>query len=127
MINEEILSEKLKYLISMESKSQFEIFNLSIQPEFYTEEKNSIESYIIDIKFDYDGVISSYVNEFIRDIASITNKIKELLSKYTITSEGKLISGTGNSWIDDGMIFELDYDFEAKHIFNMSFRVSYND
>ena len=127
MINENILQEKLKYLLIMESKPKFIILDFLFMPEFHTNEKTSLESYVIDIKFDYDGPISHESLYFLQDIRKVINEIRELLLKYTITTDGKLISGTGNSWIDEGFIFDLNYKHEETHEFNMSFRISYED
>ena len=55
MINEEILTEKLKYIIISESKKEFEIMNVALEMDFMNNDKSTIESYRVFVKFDYNG------------------------------------------------------------------------
>ena len=58
MIDEKVLSEKLKYLITMNSKStHFDIMNVYIEFDYVDQEHTKIANYDIDVKFDYQGAI----------------------------------------------------------------------
>ena len=66
MINEEVLSEKLKYLIIMNAKpKQFEIMSVYVEFNYADNSHEKLESYDIDVKFDYGGAYSlrrSYIS-----------------------------------------------------------------
>ena len=56
MINEEVLSEKLKYLIIMNAKPKmFEIMNVYIEFDYIDQNHTKLANYDVDVKFDYNG------------------------------------------------------------------------
>jgi hypothetical protein len=131
MINEEVLSEKLKYLIMSEMSKKFEIFEFHVEFMYTDGEKRDIlEEYDIDIKFDYQGVIDSSSSSFGADIDRMSEQLRGIIMTYTITPEGKIKSGdtdTFSTFVDEGMIWGLEFEADTKHIFNMSFKVNYRD
>jgi hypothetical protein len=119
VFNDKILSEKLKYLISMESSGKFEIFDLDV--DFY--DGNS--GYQLFIKFDYFGVIDSQMPGFATDISKMIETIEKIISKVTITPERKLsLSQEVNV---ESFIDQIEYKIEDTHIFTISFLVHYPD
>jgi hypothetical protein len=113
------LTEKLKYLISMESNREFEILDVDV--DFY--ERNS--GYQLFIKFDYFGVIDSQMPGFATDISKMIEAIEKIISKVTITPERKLsLSQEVNV---ESFIDQIEYKIEDTHIFTISFLVHYPD
>jgi hypothetical protein len=52
MINEELLSEKLKYLITMNAKStHFDIMSVHIEFDYIDQNHTKLANYDIDVKF----------------------------------------------------------------------------
>ena len=130
MINEQVLSEKLKYLIMSEMSKKFEIFEFHVEFMYTDGMRDRLEEYDIDIKFDYHGVIDSSSNSFGADIERMSRQLREIIMTYTITPEGKIKSGdadTFSTFVDEGMIWGLEFEADTKHIFNMSFKVNYRD
>ena len=118
-LNDKILSEKLKYLISMESSGKFEILDVDV--DFY--ERNS--GYQLFIKFDYFGVIDSQMPGFATDISKMIETIEKIVSKVTITPERKL--SLSQEVYVESFIDQIDYKIEDTHIFTISFLVHYPD
>jgi hypothetical protein len=130
MINEQVLSEKLKYLIMSEMSKKFEIFEFHVEFIYTDGMRNTLEEYDIDIKFDYQGTIDSESSSFGSDIERMSEQLRGIIMTYTITPEGKIKSGdadTFSTFVDEGMIWGLEFEADAKHIFNMSFKVNYRD
>jgi hypothetical protein len=130
MINEQVLSEKLKYLIMSEMSKRFEIFEFHVEFMYTDGIRNTLEEYDIDIKFDYQGTIDSESSSFGSDIERMSETLRGIIMTYTITPEGKIKSGdtdTFSTFVDEGMIWGLEFEADTKHIFNMSFKVNYRD
>lgn len=123
MINEEILTEKLKYIIISESKKEFEIMNVALEMDFMNNDKSTIESYRVFVKFDYNGLISPDLHYFTKDISHMSDKMSNIVSKYVIDSKGKLIQGGENTSISEGDIWTLDFAADDRHIFDMSYLI----
>jgi hypothetical protein len=123
MINEEILTEKLKYIIISESKKEFEIMNVALEMDFMNNDKSTIESYRVFVKFDYNGLISPDLHYFTKDISHMSDKMSNIVSKYVLNSKGKLIQGGENTSISEGDIWTLDFAADDKHIFDMSYQI----
>ena len=115
-----------------EMSKRFEIFEFHVE-FMYTdgEKRDRLEEYDIDIKFDYQGVIDSSSSSFGADIERMSEQLRGILMIYTITPEGKIksedSSDTFSTFVDEGMIWSLEFDADTKHIFNMSFKVNYRD
>jgi hypothetical protein len=128
MINEEVLSEKLKYLIMSEISKRFEIFEFRVELNYIDYEvRDRIEQYDIDIKFDYHGTIDSESSAFGTDIETMSEDLRGIISNYTISPEGKIRSGDNDAFVHEGMIWGLEFEADMKHIFNMSFKVNYRE
>jgi hypothetical protein len=129
MINQEVISEKLKYLILMNANStQFEITNLFVEFEFSDNTSTQIENYDIDVKFDYNGALDPDMYSFAHDIQRMSEKMRDLLSEYVISQEGKIVSGNNsNCYPAEPMIFSMDYRIDEKHIFELGYKFHYHD
>ena len=128
MINEEVLSEKLKYLIMSEMSKRFEFFAFRIEFEYTDyQEKDRLSGYDIDVKFDYHGTIDSESSSFGTDIENMSENLRGVFTNYTISPEGKIRSGDNDVFVHEGMIWGLEFEADMKHIFNMSFKVNYRD
>jgi hypothetical protein len=128
MINEEVLSEKLKYLIMSEISKRFEIFKFRVEFDYIDYEvRDRIEQYDIDIKFDYHGTIDSESSGFGTDIETMSEDLRGIISNYTISPEGKIRSGDNDAFVHEGMIWGLEFEADMKHIFEMSFKVNYRE
>ena len=89
MIDVKILSEKLKYLIIMNSKPNFDIQEIYFDFDY---NKNKIDNYDVNIKFDYNGGLDNDINSFGYDIKRMSEKLQDIIDEYTITQEGKIIN-----------------------------------
>jgi hypothetical protein len=130
MINEQVLSEKLKYLIMSEMSKKFEIFEFHVEFMYTDGMRDTLEEYDIDIKFDYHGSIDSESSRFGADIERMSEQLRGIIMTYTISPEGKIKSGdadTFSTFVDEGMIWGFEFEADTKHIFNMSFKVNYRD
>lgn len=126
MINEKVLSEKLKYLINMNGNNQFEIRDIYIDFEYADSEREKLISYDIDVRFDYIGSIDAQFEDFLFDINRMQEKMKVILNKYTITEEGKLIAGEkSKSFSIEPIILDITYEVDTKHIFNLGYKFLY--
>jgi hypothetical protein len=125
MIDVKILSEKLKYLIIMNSKPNFDIQEIYFDFDY---NENKIDNYDVNIKFDYNGGLDNDINSFGYDIKRMSEKLQDIIDEYTITQEGKIIKGnTGKAFSSEGVVWSFNYVADEKHIFDMSFRVHYTE
>ena len=129
MINEEVLSEKLKYLIIMNAKpKQFEIINVYVEFNYTDNSHEKLESYEIDVKFDYGGALDFDVYSFAHDIQRMTEKLRDVLHEYVLSKEGKLVSGDSlHCFSGEPTIFSIDYKADEKHIFDIGYSFRYSD
>ncbi len=76
MINKDVLTEKLRYLILMNSKSsQFEIEDIFIELEYLNQEQTKLGNYEIDIRFDYQGVLDPEISTFTYQVQAMSEKM----------------------------------------------------
>jgi hypothetical protein len=129
MINEEVLSEKLKYLILMSAKrNQFEIMNVYIEFNYTDESHEKLESYDVDVKFDYEGSLEFEMYSFAHDIQRMSEKLRDVISEYVISQDGKLINGNNSKcYPSDPMVFSIEYKVDEKHIFDLGYKFNYHD
>ncbi len=123
MINEEILTEKIKYIVMSESGKDFEIMNVDLEMDYMYNDKSTIEAYRVFVKFDYHGLISPDLHYFTKDISHMSDKMRTIISKYEINSKGKIIQGGENTSISEGDIWTLNFVADDKHIFDMSYLI----
>jgi|TARA_R110000868_G_scaffold38670_1_gene135215 hypothetical protein len=129
MINEEVLSEKLKYLILMSAKrNQFEIMNVYVEFNYTDESHEKLESYDVDVKFDYNGSLEFEMYSFAHDIQRMSEKLRDVISEYIISQDGKLINGNNSKcYPSDPMVFSIEYKVDEKHIFDLGYKFNYHD
>jgi predicted AlkP superfamily phosphohydrolase/phosphomutase len=127
MINEEVLKEKLKYLIRIGAKThQFDIMDMYFEFTYTNESHDKLESYDIDVQFDYQGALDFDMNSFTNDISRMSEKLRDVLSEYVISREGKLVSGiNSNCFSAEPMIYSIEYKVDEKHLFNLGYRFNY--
>jgi hypothetical protein len=127
MINEELLSEKLKYLITMNAKStQFDIMSIHIEFDYIDQNHTKLANYDIDVKFDYQGAIDIDMYSFAHDIQRMSEKLRDVLNEYVITEEGKIVEGkNSNCFATEPMIFNIEYEADTKHIFDLGYKFNY--
>lgn len=128
MINEHLLSEKLKYLIEMNLKSsQFKLMSLFIEYEFVGAHE-SINSYDIDLEFDYEGVLDSEVTELTHDIQRMAYNLRDIISEYVITEDGKIVNKDySNCYPSEANIWSIKFNYDENHVFRMSYRFHYRE
>lgn len=125
MINEEVLTEKLKYLIMMASRPKFEILDFSLDFDYNNyNKKDYLSEYTVDIKFDYHGRIDETPRDMGMDIATMMDLMNGHVGEYIITPEGK-ISQDFDAYVDEGVIWGIEFEFDQKHEFNTSFKITY--
>ena len=129
MINEEVLKEKLKYLIRIGAKNrQFDVMNVYIEFEYIDQNHTKLANYDIDVKFDYQGAIDIDMYSFAHDIQRMSEKLRDVLSEYVVSREGKLVSGiNSNCFSGEPMIYSIEYKEDEKHLFNLGYRFNYSE
>jgi len=127
MINEEVLKEKLKYLIIMNAKPKmFEIMTVHIEFEYIDQNHTKLTNYDVDIKFNYEGALEFDMYSFAHDIQRMSEKLRDIINEYVITKDGKIVSGDKtNCFSTEPTIFSIDYKVDETHIFDMGYRFSY--
>lgn len=121
MFKEELLEEKLKYLIMSQLQGKFEILDFRV--EFSYSEPQILEAYDVDVKFDYLSTIDSQASDFGYDINKMSDKFREAVQKYQINKEGKIVTNS-EYVVGDGMIWGIEFQADTKHVFEMSFNVN---
>ena len=127
MINEEVLSEKLKYLIIMNAKlKMFEVMNVYVEFDYIDQNHTKLANYDVDVKFDYGGSIEFEMYSFAHDIQRMSEKLRDILSEYVITEDGKIVEGkNSNCFPTDPMVFSIEYKVDEKHIFDLGYKFTY--
>jgi hypothetical protein len=123
MINEAVLSEKLKYLVMMDTRGKFEILDFGVA---IVESDGKIERYEVNMECDYLGVIDPDIGSFIFFVKKAIQILEDVLSEHTISSEGKLVRGSSsNAIVSESSIWKFDYVADSKHLFDLSFIIQY--
>ena len=127
MINEEVLKEKLKYLIRIAAKGrQFDIIDMYFEFTYTNESHDKMESYDIDVKFDYEGPLEFDMYSFAHDIQRMSEKLRDILNEYVITEDGKIVEGkNSNCFATDPMVFSIEYKVDETHIFDLGYKFTY--
>jgi hypothetical protein len=56
----------------------------------------------------------------------MSEKLRDVLSEYVISREGKLVSGiNSNCFSGEPMIFSIEYKADEKHLFDFGYRFNY--
>jgi len=121
MFKEELLQEKLKYLIMSELQGKFEILDFRV--EFSYSEPQILEAYDVDVKFDYLSTIDSQASDFGYDINKMSDTFRKAVQKYQINKEGKIVTNS-EYVVGDGMIWGIEFQADTKHVFEMSYNVN---
>ena len=129
MINEAVLLEKLKYLITVNAKlKMFEIMSIYIEFEYTDESRTKLRNYDIDVKFDYHGPLEYEMYSFAHDIQRMSEKLRDILNEFVVSEEGKIVSGTNaNCYTTDPMIFSIEYKADESHIFELGYKFHYEN
>jgi hypothetical protein len=129
MIKEDVLKEKLKYLITINSQKWFEIIEMYFEFDYVDQSHEQLHSYEIDVKFDYHGIIDFYgFYSFTADLRKMSEELKTILLEYIITQDGKIVSGEkSNCYTLEPMIFNIEYEADTKHIFNLGYKFHYTE
>ena len=127
MINEEVLSEKLKYLIIINSKlKMFEVISVYIEFEYIDQNHTKLSNYDVDVKFDYQGSLEFEMYSFAHDMQRMSEKLRDILSEYVITEDGKIVEGkNSNCFTTDPMVFSIEYKVDETHIFDLGYKFTY--
>jgi hypothetical protein len=127
MINEEVLSQKLKYLIIMNAKPKhFDIMSVYIEFEYTDDKHEKLESYDIDVKFDYQGALEFDMYSFAHDIQRMSEKFRDILNEYVLTRDGKIVSSEkSNCFSAEALVFNIEYEADTKHIFDLGYKFRY--
>ena len=126
--DDKILSEKLKYLISMESSGKFEILELDIDIEYENvftlkDGERDLYAYFMYVKFDYLMPMSHDSVSLPTDFKHVIELFeKKYLSSWGLTRKGK-IKKSEHDLVDFSWISSIDYKFEESHIFTMTFKM----
>jgi hypothetical protein len=131
-----VLKEKIIFLIKTTLReTRFNVFNIDIDIETFIpqttsveEPKPMIERYDIILEFDYDGVIDSYgPHSFSKDMIKMFQILKEAVSQFTITQEGKIVRDNENINITEPLIISIDFKQEELHKFTVDFAFTYHE
>ena len=122
MFNEEILTEKLRYLITMDAKN-FEIksFNISFSYDSW-QNKESVEEYDVDIEFEYNGSIEPDSDFIGRDIKKMCLELGGIVGTYGIDKKGKL-NTKGEHLVYPAMIWNINFSVDETHLFSVTYKV----
>ena len=131
-----ILSEKIKYLITMElTQRNFEVLSVDTDIQTYTPQttgseppKTLIDEYYIVLVVDYKGSLDSYEPyAFTSDIKNICESMRNCVTQYTITKNGKIVNGDENIYCSDAFVLNMEFKFEELHKFTVNFSFTYPD
>lgn len=126
MINEELLREKLKYLITMNASKWFEVMDVYIEFEYLDDSKEKIIRYDLDITFDYHGRIDLELTEFVRDVEKMSDELKKILMEFVISKDGKIVSGINSDvYVLDPLIFSAEFKADELHKFILGYKFLY--
>jgi hypothetical protein len=129
-----ILKEKIQYLISVAlTERKFEVISIDADISSYTPQttgseppKTLIDEYYIVLVVDYKGSLDSYEPyAFTRDIKNICESMRNCVTQYTITKNGKIVNGDDDVYVSDAFIMNIDFKYEELHKFTVNFSFTY--
>lgn len=130
MINEEITSEKMKYIINMNNdRKYFDIMDVYMDFSYTGSDKEELNSYDIDIRFDYYAFLDAQFDSFLNDLGVMQNRMRDILNLYVISQDGKLVQGGKNSncFSVDPIVYNITLEYDTKHIFFLGYKFIYED
>jgi hypothetical protein len=129
MINEEVLTEKLKYLITTNAKlKQFDVMNIFIDFEYADQNRQKLGAYDVDVEFDYEGALDFDMYNFAHDIQRMSEKLRDVVNEYVISQEGKIVSReNSNCYTTEAMVYHISYEVDTKHVFNLGYKFNYEE
>jgi hypothetical protein len=58
----------------------------------------------------------------------MSEKLRDILSEYVISKDGKIVNGNNsNYFMTEPSIYNIDYEIDLKHIFNLGYKFHYHD
>lgn len=129
MINEEVLSEKLKYLITTNGKlKQFDVMKIFIDFEYADQNRQKLSGYDVDVEFDYEGALDFDMYTFAHDIQRMSEKLRDVVNEYVISQEGKIVSReNSNCYTSEAMVYHISYEADTKHVFSLGYKFNYEE
>lgn len=128
MIDEKKLEAKYKYLLMTEAGKNFNVIDFSMDFAYNTTGGDLINEYEVNFKFDYNGRIDADLENFFSDVRKPLSELYNIVSKILITRDGKIRVGSEieEDYIVHGpMLWDMDYQYDTKHIMNVSFKIDY--
>ena len=125
----EHLSNKLKYLYEMElQQKQFVVSDIDIEFEEDQADDGNwfLDRVVVQVDFEYDGRLDGdELYLFTRDLNIMSDKFISAISQYIPTQEGRIISGSSESYVSDPMIIRVDYKYEETHNFTLATYITF--
>ena len=123
------LEDKLKYLYKMELEQKKFVVSV-IDIDFEQDQLESgewiLERVVVQVDFEYDGRLDGdEVYYFTRDLKIMCDMFTSAISEYTPTQEGKIVSGTSDSYVSDPMVIRVDYKYEDTHNFTLATYITF--
>lgn len=114
------MEEKLKYLVITELRKEFEFDSFSV--EFIPNKYGGLDSYEIDMSFDYQGAIDADYFQFLSDSQSMFEKVTEVVQKYSYNKKGELVSDSEEFIVNGPMVWDINYSFDTEHKFHCFYK-----
>lgn len=128
MINEQILKEKLKYLITMDSSKWFDIMDVYIEFDYTDQSHEKLYGYDLDVKFDYHGGLDFDLESLVYGIQKMSDELQKILTEYVISQDGKIVQGDKSDCYPIGpMVYTIEYEADTKHIFTLGYKFRYTE
>jgi len=124
------LAEKLKYFYTMNLREKkCDVKSIDIDFDLHTfNEITLIEVVNIYMGLEFDGYLDSDdPSSFAHDLQRFLTVVRDCLTEYTPTKEGKIVKGDEEAYVSDPMIFELHYKYDEVQKFSLSFKIHFPD
>jgi hypothetical protein len=123
------LEDKLKYLYKMEleqKKFVVSVIDIDFEQDQLETGEWILERVVVQVDFEYDGRLDGdEVYYFTRDLKIMCDMFTSAISEYTPTQEGKIVSGTSDSYVSDPMVIRVDYKYEDTHNFTLATYITF--
>ena len=118
------LEDKLKYLYRMElqqKKFVVSVIDIDFEQDQLDDGEWILERVVIQVDIEYDGALDGdEAYYFTRDLKIMFDKFTSAISQYTPTQEGKIVSGSSETYVSDPMVIRVDYKYEDTHNFTLA-------